>query len=71
MTRAEFRSYEQKTIVGTSIAVGIPVGRYVKERIINVGTNRWTVLALLDILYSVRRWTFEAGLGFASYTYAF
>lgn len=65
MTRAEFRSYEQQTIVGASIAVGIPVGRYVKERIINVGTNRWTVLAQLGISHSVRRWTFEAGLGFA------
>ena len=65
MTRAEFRSYEQRTIIGASVSVGIPVGRYVENRVINVGTNRWSVEAQLGVSHKVRRWTFETGLGFA------
>ena len=65
MTRAEFRSYEQQTIIGASVSVGIPVGRYVENRVINVGTNRWSVEAQLGVSHKVRRWTFETGLGIA------
>jgi hypothetical protein len=39
--KAEFRKYEQKTILGVSLVTAIPTGKYYDDKRVNIGTNRW------------------------------
>ncbi len=61
----EYAAYQQKTIVGASIAVGIPVGKYDEDRVINIGSNRWSVVGQIGVSQQIRKWTLEAAVGFA------
>ena len=65
MTPEEFRSYRQKTIIGASVSVGIPVGRYVEDRLLNVGSNRWSVVGQVGVSQKFNKWTTEAAVGVA------
>jgi hypothetical protein len=63
MSRDEFRTYRQKTIVGASVAVSLPAGRYDKDRVLNPGSNRWNVIGQVGVSHRVRRWTLEGAMG--------
>ena len=39
----EFAGYEQDVIVGASVQVSVPMGQYEPNKLVNVGTNRWSV----------------------------
>ena len=39
----DFASYRQDLIIGGSIRVTAPVGQYDSSRLVNIGTNRWSV----------------------------
>ena len=39
----EFSNYEQDLIIGTSIQVSAPLGQYDKDKLVNLGNNRWFV----------------------------
>ena len=56
----EFRGYQQDTIIGASVSVSIPIGRYDKERVINPGTNRWNIAAQLGGSKRIGKWELEA-----------
>ncbi len=43
MSMKEFANYKQDTIVGVSLAVIAPSGQYDPSKLVNLGTNRWTV----------------------------
>lgn len=43
LDKSEFRSFEQKTILGVSLVTSIPTGRYYEDKRVNIGTNRWGV----------------------------
>lgn len=68
MTLDEFRSYEQKTIVGASVAVSVPLGRYDNERVLNAGSNRWNVIGQVGISHRLRRWTLEGAIGVSAFS---
>lgn len=38
----DFANYQQDVIVGVSLAVSAPDGQYDAEKLINIGTNRWS-----------------------------
>jgi hypothetical protein len=38
----EFRDYEPDVIVGTSLEVTPPLGQYESDKLVNIGTNRWS-----------------------------
>ena len=38
----EFANYQQDVIVGASLAVSAPGGQYDDEKLVNIGTNRWS-----------------------------
>jgi hypothetical protein len=59
----DFVRYRQRTIVGASIQVAVPIGQYDGERLINLGANRWAIRPELGISQSYRRWVFEGGAG--------
>lgn len=43
LSMKEFASYEQDTIVGISLAVTAPGGQYDQRKLVNIGTNRWSI----------------------------
>lgn len=65
LSKSEFRGYRQKTIIGTSVSLSIPLGRYVEDRLLNVGGNRWSVLGQAGFSHRVDRWTLEGAIGAA------
>ena len=42
MSMKEFADYKQDTIFGVSIAVTAPGGQYDPNKLVNIGTNRWS-----------------------------
>jgi hypothetical protein len=59
----EFASYrtEQKreTIVGAGLAVHFPLGQYMDEKLINLGSNRFTIRPQLGVIHTRGKWGFE------------
>jgi hypothetical protein len=45
----EFEDYEPDLIVGASLAVTLPLGQYDSDKLVNIGTNRWSVKPELGI----------------------
>ena len=64
-TMKDFASYQQKTIMGASISVGMPFGRYLDDKLLNVGTNRWNVVGQTGVSHKINRWTLESAIGFS------
>ncbi len=56
----EFRAYQQDTIIGFSLKMTPPLGHYQKDKIINIGTNRWSFKPELGISKAINRWILEA-----------
>jgi len=55
----EFASYQQDTIVGVSIQATIPTGQYDSSKLINIGTNRWSIKPAIGISKTVSDYIFE------------
>lgn len=59
-TPAEFAASEQSnTVVGVAVAVTAPLGEYSRDRLINLGANRWVVRPQLGVTHTRGRWTYE------------
>ena len=43
LSMAEFPSYQQDLILGATLQVTVPLGQYNSSKLLNVGTNRWSV----------------------------
>ncbi|WP_264553994.1 transporter [Flavobacterium sp. N2038] len=43
LDKTNFRSFEQKTILGVSLVTSVPTGRYYGDKRVNIGTNRWGI----------------------------
>ncbi len=66
MDGAEFQALLRNpgNIIGASVTVQAPTGEYEEDRLINVGTNRWSVKPALGVVMPVRPdLLFEAELG--------
>lgn len=68
LTAAEFAGYKQDLIVGASLRVGVPLGQYDDDRLVNVGSNRWSFKPELGISKAVGAWTFEVTPAMTLYT---
>jgi len=60
MTADQFRDYRRKTIIGLSLRVSMPLGQYDKNKLINLGSNRWVIMPSLTFSHRMGRWTGEA-----------
>jgi hypothetical protein len=63
MTPQQFGSYQQRTIVGVSLTVAPPLGQYDSTKLINLGTNRWSIKPEVGLSRTYGRWVLEAMAG--------
>ena len=60
---AEYAQYiaehTSNTVVGASIAVTMPLGKYCDDCLINVGHNRWSVRPQIGVVHTRGPWSFE------------
>jgi hypothetical protein len=59
-TPEEFRSWRQKTLIGTSLTVVAPTGQYDPTRLINQGSNRWAFRPELGLSQRWGHWILDA-----------
>jgi hypothetical protein len=64
----EFADYKQDLIIGASLQVSVPVGQYDSDRLVNIGTNRWSVKPELGISKAWGPLTLELAAGVTLYT---
>lgn len=63
-----FREYRQDTIVGASLLVTAPWGRYDGSKLVNVGTNRWSFRPEVGVSQALGSWILEGVLGVTFFT---
>ena len=59
----EFAKYRQKTVIGASVVVVVPLGQYDPAKAINLGGNRWAFKPEIGISKAVRRVYLDFYLG--------
>jgi Putative MetA-pathway of phenol degradation len=64
----EFSDYHQDTIIGVSLQVTAPTGEYMPSKLVNIGTNRWSIKPELGVSKALGPWTFEAAAGITFFT---
>lgn len=60
MTLDELRQYRQDLIFGVGLRIGAPIGEYDSDKLLNPGSNRWTLRPEMGLSKSLGRWTFES-----------
>jgi hypothetical protein len=68
LTAAEFSKYRQNFIFGASIRVGVPLGQYDDTRLVNVGSNRWSLKPEIGFSKALGNWTVELAPAITFYT---
>jgi len=59
LTREQFRHYKQGTVVGGSLQITAPLGRYDSNKSLNPGSNRWVFEPELAFSQTIGGWQFE------------
>jgi hypothetical protein len=55
----EFRSWQQKTIVGSSVLLVTPTSDYNGDKLLNLGSNRWAIRPEIGVSKGFGKWTLE------------
>ena len=64
----EFGDYKPDIIIGTSLEVTAPLGKYDSDRLLNIGTNRWSFKPEAGVSKTLGPWTLELIAGVRFYT---
>lgn len=64
----EFKDYQQDTIIGLAFKLTAPLGVYENDRLLNIGTNRWSFKPEIGISQALGRWTLEAAAAATLYS---
>jgi hypothetical protein len=64
----EFAAWQQDLIVGASLRVQPPWGQYDPDRLVNIGTHRWSFKPELGMSKAVGPWTLEVAAAVTLYT---
>ena len=59
LSLTEYASYQQDLIVGASLSVSAPLGQYDPSKVVNIGTNRWSITPEIGISKARGPWTLE------------
>jgi hypothetical protein len=60
---SDYARYRQRTILGVSVQVALPLGQYDPDFLINLGANRWGFRPELGVSHARNRWLFEGAVG--------
>ena len=63
MTPSEFARRRRGPIVGTSVTIVPPVGQYDRTKLVNLGSNRWSVKPEVGLSVPAGRWTIDTYAG--------
>jgi hypothetical protein len=63
MAPSEFARSQRLTIVGVSLGVAPPLGKYDRTKLINIGANRWSFKPEAGISRQLGKWTVEGYAG--------
>jgi len=47
------------TVVGAAIAVGVPLGEYFEDKLLNLGANRYTIRPQVGVVHTRGPWSYE------------
>jgi Putative MetA-pathway of phenol degradation len=64
----EFRDYKPDFIIGASLEVTAPLGQYNSDKLLNVGTNRWSFKPEIGLSKTLDLLTLELATGIRFYT---
>ena len=64
----EFAGYRQDLILGASLQVSAPLGQYDSDKLVNIGTNRWSIKPELGLSKAFGPLTLELAAGVSIYT---
>jgi hypothetical protein len=64
----EFADYRQDVIIGASVQVSAPLGQYDKDKLVNLGNNRWFVKPDIGISKAWGTFTLELSTGVFLFT---
>jgi Putative MetA-pathway of phenol degradation len=64
----EFAGYRQDLIIGASVQVSAPVGQYDSTKLVNLGTNRWSIRPDIGISKAFGPLTLELSAGVIFFT---
>ena len=68
LTLSEYKDYKQNLVVGASMQVFLPLSQYDPDRLVNIGTNRFTFKPELGISKTFGQLYLELAAGAAFYT---
>lgn len=68
--RREFAGARFGTLLGASLSLGLPLGQYDADRVLNIGANRWSVRPEVAVVQPLARtWAVEAYAGVTLFTH--
>jgi hypothetical protein len=68
LTLSEFKNYKQNLVVGASLQVHLPIGQYDPEKLVNLGTNRFTFKPEIGISKTIKKLMLELAVAGQFYT---
>ena len=68
LTLEEFADYKADLIIGSSLAVTLPLGQYDTQKLVNIGTNRWSFKPEVGISKTLGPLTLELAASATFYT---
>jgi hypothetical protein len=68
LSLSEHSGYHQDIIIGATLQVTAPSGEYMPSKLVNIGTNRWSLKSELGVSKAVAPWTFEGAAGATLFT---
>ncbi len=68
LSMEDFKSYEQNFIVGATLNVSPPLGQYDSSKLLNIGTNRWTIKPELGVSKALGPFTLEMSAAASVFT---
>jgi hypothetical protein len=68
LTTAEFKDYRQDFILGASLRITAPLGQYDSDKLVNIGTNRWSFKPEIGLSKAIGPWTLELTPGITFFT---
>ena len=68
MSLEQYRGWRQDLIIGLSLSVFAPIGRYESDKLLNLGNNRWVFRPEFGLSKALGHFVFEFSAGLSLYT---